>query len=72
LRNSRKRAVCAEECACVGDDTPRRAILAAAGIGVAVADAHPDALAVADLSRRAGGRRGPRVDWLIAARPASA
>ncbi len=38
-----------EHCACVGDDTPDAPILEAAGLGIAVADAHPDALAAADL-----------------------
>ena len=59
---------------CVGDDTPDAPILAAAGVGVAVADAHQDALAVADLvTTRAGGQGAVRevCDWLIAARRAT-
>jgi 3-deoxy-D-manno-octulosonate 8-phosphate phosphatase (KDO 8-P phosphatase) len=60
-----------EDCVCVGDDTPDAPILAAAGVGVAVADAHQDALEVADLvTSRAGGHGAVRevCDWLIAAR----
>jgi 3-deoxy-D-manno-octulosonate 8-phosphate phosphatase (KDO 8-P phosphatase) len=68
---AKARRVSLEECACVGDDTPDAPILAAAGIGVAVADAHEDALAVADLvTTRPGGHGAVRevCDWLIAAR----
>lgn len=64
-----------EHCVCVGDDTPDAPILAAAGLGVAVADAHVDALAAADLATtRPGGRGAVRevCDWLIAARGARA
>jgi 3-deoxy-D-manno-octulosonate 8-phosphate phosphatase (KDO 8-P phosphatase) len=60
-----------EHCVCVGDDTPDAPILSAAGLGVAVADAHADALAAADLTTtRPGGRGAVRevCDWLIAAR----
>ena len=63
-----------EDCACVGDDTPDAPILAAAGLGVAVADAHQDALDAADLvTAHRGGRGAVRevCDWLIAARKAS-
>lgn len=59
-----------EQCICVGDDTPDAPVLAAAGLGVAVADAHADALAAADLvTSRAGGRGAVRevCDWVIAA-----
>ena len=54
--------VALEDCACVGDDTPDAPILAAAGLGIAVADAHQDALAAADLvtTRRRRSRRGAR------------
>ncbi len=60
-----------EHCVCVGDDTPDAPILSAAGLGIAVADAHPDALAAADLiSTKLGGRGAVRevCDWLLAAR----
>jgi 3-deoxy-D-manno-octulosonate 8-phosphate phosphatase (KDO 8-P phosphatase) len=60
-----------EQCACVGDDTPDAPILAAAGLGIAVADAHADALAAADLvTTRLGGHGAVRevCDWLLAAR----
>jgi 3-deoxy-D-manno-octulosonate 8-phosphate phosphatase (KDO 8-P phosphatase) len=68
------RGVSLDECLCVGDDTPDAPILAAAGVGIAVADAHEDALAVADLvTTRAGGQGAVRevCDWLLAARKAS-
>ncbi len=61
----------AEQCVCVGDDTPDAPVLAAAGVGVAVADAHDDALNVAQLvTARPGGRGAVRevCDWLVAAR----
>jgi 3-deoxy-D-manno-octulosonate 8-phosphate phosphatase (KDO 8-P phosphatase) len=60
-----------EDCACVGDDTPDAPILNACGLGIAVADAHPDALAAADLeTSRPGGQGAVRevCDWLMAAR----
>jgi 3-deoxy-D-manno-octulosonate 8-phosphate phosphatase (KDO 8-P phosphatase) len=72
---AKARGVTLEECVCVGDDTPDAPILEAAGLGVAVADAHEDALAVADLvTTRPGGHGAVRevCDWLIAARGASA
>jgi 3-deoxy-D-manno-octulosonate 8-phosphate phosphatase (KDO 8-P phosphatase) len=65
------RGIALDACACVGDDTPDAPILEAAGVGIAVADAHPDALAAADLvTTRSGGRGAVRevCDWLIAAR----
>jgi 3-deoxy-D-manno-octulosonate 8-phosphate phosphatase (KDO 8-P phosphatase) len=46
-------------------------MLAAAGLAITVADAHRDALAVADLvTTRAGGRGAVRevCDWLLDAR----
>ncbi len=72
---AKARGIALEDCICVGDDTPDAPILAAAGLGVAVADAHPDALAAADLvTTRAGGHGAVRevCDWLIAARMVSA
>jgi 3-deoxy-D-manno-octulosonate 8-phosphate phosphatase (KDO 8-P phosphatase) len=58
---AKSRGVSLEDCACVGDDTPDTPILAAAGLGIAVADAHPDALSVADLvTTRAGGHGAVR------------
>ena len=72
---AKARGVALEDCACVGDDTPDAPILEAAGLGIAVADAHPDALAAANLvTTHAGGRGAVRevCDWLMAARKASA
>ncbi|HEU4779097.1 MAG TPA: HAD-IIIA family hydrolase [Steroidobacteraceae bacterium] len=72
---AKTRRLSLEECACVGDDTPDAPILAAAGVGIAVADAHPDALAAADLvTTRPGGHGAVRevCDWLFAVRKASA
>ena len=72
---AKSRGVTLEHCACVGDDTPDAPVLAAAGLGVAVADAHPDALAAADLvTSRAGGHGAVRevCDWLVAAHKARA
>jgi 3-deoxy-D-manno-octulosonate 8-phosphate phosphatase (KDO 8-P phosphatase) len=60
-----------EDCVCIGDDTPDAPILGACGLGVAVADAHADALAAADLeTTRPGGHGAVRevCDWLMAAR----
>jgi 3-deoxy-D-manno-octulosonate 8-phosphate phosphatase (KDO 8-P phosphatase) len=68
------RGLALEECVCVGDDTPDAPILAAAGVGVAVADGHQDALDAADLvTTRPGGHGAVRevCDWLMAARKAS-
>jgi 3-deoxy-D-manno-octulosonate 8-phosphate phosphatase (KDO 8-P phosphatase) len=66
-----KLGVPTEHCVCVGDDTPDAPVLAAAGLGIAVADAHDDARAVAQLvTSLPGGRGAVRevCDWLIAAR----
>jgi len=68
---ARARAVAFEHCACVGDDTPDAPMLQVAGVAIAVADAHVDALAVADLvTTRAGGHGAVRevCDWLLDAR----
>jgi 3-deoxy-D-manno-octulosonate 8-phosphate phosphatase (KDO 8-P phosphatase) len=70
-RLAAKLGVPLEHCVCVGDDTPDAPILEAAGLGIAVADAHADALSAADLATtRPGGRGAVRevCDWLIAAR----
>jgi 3-deoxy-D-manno-octulosonate 8-phosphate phosphatase (KDO 8-P phosphatase) len=68
------RGLALEDCICVGDDTPDAPILAAAGLGIAVADAHQDARDAADLvTARGGGHGAVRevCDWLIAARKVS-
>ena len=73
VKLAKSRAVALEHCACVGDDTPDAPILEAAGLGIAVADAHADALAAADLvTSRPGGLGAVRevCDWLLDARPA--
>jgi 3-deoxy-D-manno-octulosonate 8-phosphate phosphatase (KDO 8-P phosphatase) len=60
-----------EQFICVGDDTPDAAVLKAAGLGVAVADAHADALAAADMvTSHLGGSGAVRevCDWVLAAR----
>jgi len=59
------------ELACVGDDTPDIPMFDRAGIAVAVADAHPDAVAHADWVTQARGGRGAVreiCDLLLAAR----
>jgi 3-deoxy-D-manno-octulosonate 8-phosphate phosphatase (KDO 8-P phosphatase) len=69
---AKSRRVTLEDIACVGDDTPDAAILEACGVGIAVADAHADALAAADIvTTRPGGQGAVRevCDWLMAARP---
>ncbi len=55
----------------MGDDTPDAPMMHAAGLAIAVADAHADARAVADLvTTLPGGRGAVRevCDWLLAAR----
>ncbi len=72
---AKSRQLTLAECACVGDDTPDAPILAAAGLGIAVADAHPDARAAAQLTTTLPGGRGAVrevCDWLVAARAAVA
>ena len=74
-RLARSRSLALEHCACVGDDTPDAPMLQAAGLAIAVADAHGDALAHADLvTTRAGGHGAVRevCDWLLDARRARA
>jgi 3-deoxy-D-manno-octulosonate 8-phosphate phosphatase (KDO 8-P phosphatase) len=70
-RLTKARSISFEQCACVGDDTPDAPILQAAGVAIAVSDAHADALAAADLvTTRAGGQGAVRevCDWLLEAR----
>ncbi len=70
---AQSRSVALEHCACVGDDTPDAPILRAAGLAIAVADAHADALAAADLvTTKPGGHGAVRevCDWLLDARRA--
>lgn len=57
--------------ACVGDDTPDVAVMRAVGLAFAVADAHEDALAAADvITHTPGGHGAVReiCDRLLAAR----
>ncbi len=59
------------DCACVGDDVPDTPMLDAAGLAIAVADAHPDCASRADWqTSMAGGRGAVRevCDMLITAR----
>jgi 3-deoxy-D-manno-octulosonate 8-phosphate phosphatase (KDO 8-P phosphatase) len=68
---ARARKLDLAHCACLGDDTPDVPMIDACGVGIAVADAHPDALAAADLvTRTRGGHGAVRevCDWLLAAR----
>ena len=60
-----------DEVACMGDDLPDRPIMEVAGLGIAVADAHPVIVEIADWCTRLGGGRGAVrevCDLLIAAR----
>jgi len=60
-----------EQTACVGDDVLDLPVMRAAGLGVAVADAHPEVRAAADwVTRLEGGRGAARevCDRLLAAR----
>jgi 3-deoxy-D-manno-octulosonate 8-phosphate phosphatase (KDO 8-P phosphatase) len=59
------------QCACVGDDWPDLPLMAQVGFAIAVADAHPAALASAHRrTRLAGGAGAVRevCDWLLAAK----
>ena len=59
------------EIACMGDDVPDLELMQAAGVAIAVADAHPRVLAAADwCTRLAGGRGAVRevCDFIVAAR----
>jgi 3-deoxy-D-manno-octulosonate 8-phosphate phosphatase (KDO 8-P phosphatase) len=68
-----KLAIVARQCACIGDDQPDVALLAQAGLAIAVADAHPVAIAAAHRRTRLPGGAGAVrevCDWLLAARRA--
>ncbi|HET9679421.1 MAG TPA: HAD hydrolase family protein [Gammaproteobacteria bacterium] len=67
-------AIPLEQVAHVGDDTPDAPVMRAVGLGIAVADAHPDAQAAADWQTQlAGGQGAVRevCDLLLAARGAT-
>jgi 3-deoxy-D-manno-octulosonate 8-phosphate phosphatase (KDO 8-P phosphatase) len=71
LQLTRSLGIVARQCACVGDDLPDVPLLSQAGLAVAVADAHPGALAAAHRRTRARGGAGAVrevCDWLLAAR----
>ncbi len=60
--------------ACVGDDVPDLPLLAAAGLAIAVADAHPEVLGAAHWQTRLGGGQGAVrevCDLLLQARAAN-
>jgi 3-deoxy-D-manno-octulosonate 8-phosphate phosphatase (KDO 8-P phosphatase) len=66
-----KLGITAAAAACVGDDTPDLECLQAAGLAIAVADAHHDLDAVADWHTHLGGGQGAVrevCDLLLAAR----
>ncbi|HEU5467995.1 MAG TPA: HAD hydrolase family protein [Steroidobacteraceae bacterium] len=70
-----RKAIDARRVACLVDDTPDLALMAAVGLPAAVADAHPAVLAAAKhVTRAAGGRGAVRefCDFLRAARGARA
>jgi 3-deoxy-D-manno-octulosonate 8-phosphate phosphatase (KDO 8-P phosphatase) len=61
------------QCTCVGDDEPDVPMLQQAGLAVAVADAHPCALAAAHRRTQLPGGAGAVrevCDWLLSAREA--
>jgi 3-deoxy-D-manno-octulosonate 8-phosphate phosphatase (KDO 8-P phosphatase) len=61
----------ARHCTCVGDDEPDVPMLRRAGLAVAVADAHPSAIAAAHRRTRLPGGAGAVrevCDWLLQAR----
>jgi 3-deoxy-D-manno-octulosonate 8-phosphate phosphatase (KDO 8-P phosphatase) len=67
--------IMASEAAYTGDDLPDLAVMAAAGLGIAVADAQPEVRAGADFVTRCGGGQGAVrevCDLLLAAREAPA
>ena len=64
-------AIAADQCACVGDDVAEVPLMKQAGLGVAVADAHPAARQCAHRRTRLPGGAGAVreiCDWLLAAR----
>jgi 3-deoxy-D-manno-octulosonate 8-phosphate phosphatase (KDO 8-P phosphatase) len=64
----------AGQAACLVDDLPDLPMMRTVGIAAAVADAHPEVLALADhVTRLAGGLGAVRefCDWLLAARTAA-
>lgn len=61
----------AEQVAFMGDDTPDIPLFEACGLGLTVADAHPEALKAADwVSQHNGGHGAVREasDWILAAK----
>jgi len=61
----------ASQVACIGDDTPDIALFSRVALGIAVADAHPLALAAAHCTTTLPGGRGAvreACDWLLDAR----
>jgi len=69
-RLTRALAIGPQQCACVGDDLSDVPLMRQAGLAVAVADAHPAAVAAAHRRTRASGGRGAVrevCDWLLAA-----
>ncbi|MDH5254978.1 MAG: HAD-IIIA family hydrolase [Gammaproteobacteria bacterium] len=64
----------ASQVACVGDDVTDLGIMGLAGLGITVADAHPEVLRAADWVTAAGGGRGAVrevCDLLLASRRAA-
>jgi 3-deoxy-D-manno-octulosonate 8-phosphate phosphatase (KDO 8-P phosphatase) len=67
----KRNAVDAKRVACLVDDTPDLGLMQAVGLPAAVADAHPEVLAVAShVTRAPGGRGAVRefCDFLLASR----
>ena len=61
-----------EAAACVGDDSPDLPLIVRAGLGIAVADAHPSVRAAAGrVTQLPGGHGAVReiCDWLLAGQP---